>query len=415
MQQLEIGGRIFRDIDSYNRAKKDHVNIEKIKETLDMTDISSVKSVIEKIENKQIRFSSLLGDDFLEELEDCLMVLERQEASKKVVDSRKSIGFKREVLKEQIAQKNKAELNARYGDVKDFKRIRDKSIDANRTVHIVESKTEIDPLLQEEIRKAIKRKEFKRKFMIVCSGLVCLGCIAYLIFYFTLYFKNGAEYDALAELINEEAPKETVYKVNLVDEKLDTPPVLAKYETLYQKNKKIVGWLKIEGTNIDYPVMQTVNNEYYLDHNYNQEYDKNGSLFMDKDCDAAHPNDNMIIYGHHMKSGKMFGQLNYYAKEEFYKEHPSFMFDTIYEEGTYDVMYVFRSKIYNEEDVVFKYYKFLDATSEAEFDSNMEEMSQISLYDTGIKAHYGDKLLTLSTCDNSESNGRFVVVAKKVK
>ena len=161
--------------------------------------------------------------------------------------------------------------------------------------------------------------------------------------------------------------------------------------------------------------MQTVNNEYYLDHNYDQEYDKNGSIFMDKDCDAAHPNDNMIIYGHHMKSGKMFGNLNMYAKESFYKEHPSISFDTIYEEGTYDIMYVFRSKIYSEEEIVFKYYKFIDATSENEFDSNMEEMAALSLYDTGIKAKYGDRLITLSTCDYEEANGRFVVVAKKVK
>ena len=82
------------------------------------------------------------------------------------------------------------------------------------------------------------------------------------------------------------------------------PDVLDEYKTLYEKNKKLIGWLKIDDTNIDYPVMQTSNNEYYLDHNFNQEYDKNGSLFLDKDCDIVHRNTNLIIYGHHMKSGK---------------------------------------------------------------------------------------------------------------
>lgn len=417
MQQLEIGGRVFRDIDSYNIAKKDYVNIEKIKETLDMTSMSSVISVLNKIENNEIRFGSLLGDDFKEELEDCLIVLERQEASKKVVENRKNLNAKKDNLAEKIAEKSK-QLDEVKSDIKaginKSQNVDKASVNQRRNTEAKKEK-EYDPLLEEEIRKALKRKEIKRKLMIFCLSVVSLGCVAYLVFYFAMYYKNGAEYDALSKLIDKEAPKETTYKVNLISEDTDTPPVLAKYEALYNKNRKIVGWLKIDGTNIDYPVMQTVNNEYYLDHNYDQEYDKNGSLFMDKDCDVAHPNDNMIIYGHHMKSGKMFGQLNYYAKESFYKEHPSFMFDTIYEEGTYDVMYVFRSKIYNEDEVVFKYYKFLDATSEAEFDSNMNEMAQMSLYDTGIKAKYGDKLITLSTCDNSESNGRFVVVAKKAK
>ncbi len=190
--------------------------------------------------------------------------------------------------------------------------------------------------------------------------------------------------------------------------------VLEEYQTLYNKNKKLIGWLKIDDTIIDYPVMQTVNNEYYLDHNFNQEYDKNGSLFLDKDCDVVRRNTNLIIYGHHMKSGKMFGNLNSYSNEEYGKKHALIQFDTIYEKGTYEVMYVFRSRIYNEDEVVFKYYQFLDAASEAEFNSNMQEMAALSLYDTGVTARYGDELLTLSTCDSSETDGRFVVVAKRV-
>lgn len=190
--------------------------------------------------------------------------------------------------------------------------------------------------------------------------------------------------------------------------------VLEEYQTLYNKNKKMVGWIKIEDTEIDYPVMQTVNNEYYMDHNFNQEYDRNGSLFLDKDCDIVHRNTNLIIYGHHMKSGKMFGGLNKYSSQEYCKEHPNIQFDTIYERGTYEVMYVFRSRIYNEDEVVFKYYQFLDAASTQEFNSNMQEMAALSLYDTGVTASYGDQLLTLSTCDYSEEDGRFVVVAKRV-
>ena len=191
--------------------------------------------------------------------------------------------------------------------------------------------------------------------------------------------------------------------------------VLDEYKTLYNKNKSLIGWLKIDDTNIDYPVMQTANNEYYLDHNYNQEYDKNGSLFLDKDCDVVHRNTNLIVYGHHMKSGKMFGNLNQYGNEKYCKAHEIIQFDTIYEKGTYQVMYVFRTRVYNEDEVVFKYYQFLDAVSEKEFNSNMQEMAELSLVDTGVTASYGDELLTLSTCDSSETDGRFVVVAKRIE
>lgn len=192
------------------------------------------------------------------------------------------------------------------------------------------------------------------------------------------------------------------------------PEVLDEYKNLYNSNKRLIGWLKIDDTKIDYPVMQTTNNEYFLNHNFNQQSDRNGALFLDKDCDVLEPSTNLIIYGHHMKSGNMFGTLDKYSSEEFYKEHPVIQFDSIYEKGTYEVMYVFRSKIYSEEDVVFKYYQFIDAGSEQEFNSNMQEMAPMSLYDTGVTASYGDRLLTLSTCDYYVDDGRFVVVAKRV-
>ena len=90
-------------------------------------------------------------------------------------------------------------------------------------------------------------------------------------------------------------------------------------------------------------------------------------------------------------------------------------FDTIYEKGDYLIAYIFRSKVYSEEDVNFKYYQFINANSKQEFDSYMNEMANMSLYDTGVNVEYGDQLLTLSTCDYQESQGRFVVVAKKIK
>ena len=100
---------------------------------------------------------------------------------------------------------------------------------------------------------------------------------------------------------------------------------------------------------------------------------------------------------------------------DYYKEHKKITFDTIYEYGTYEVMYVFYSKVYDNDDLVFKYYQFIEANSEAEFNYYMDEMKKLSLYDTGVTAKYGDTLLTLSTCDHSQTDGRFAVVAKRIK
>ncbi len=247
------------------------------------------------------------------------------------------------------------------------------------------------------------------------AAIVCLG-------YFGVYnwynYRTADNYKQLSELKDKEptasdAPAPVIHYT--AEEGQSTPPpVLDEYKNLLNKNKRLIGWVKIDDTNIDYPVMQTTDNEYYLDHNLNQEYDKNGSIFMDKDCDVLKPSTNLILYGHHMKSGQMFGGLSLYSDQSYYEKHPCIQFDTIYEKGLYEIMYVFRSRVYSEDEIVFKYYQFIDAQSEQEFDSYMNDMEGMSLYDTGVTAQYGDRLLTLSTCDYQEKNGRFVVVAKKV-
>lgn len=252
--------------------------------------------------------------------------------------------------------------------------------------------------------------------MAVCIFL-CIVSFGYLGAYYQVSAKSAREFEELAALKEAGAQSASSGKkvqVHLTQKDTTVPDILPEYEKIHQKNQKLIGWIKIDDTIIDYPVMQTVNNEYYLDHNFNQEEDRNGCIFMDYQCDVVDGCDNIILYGHHMKSGKMFGTLNKYSKESYYEEHPTIQFDTIYEKGTYQVMYVFRSKVYSEEDVTFKYYQFINAASEMEFNSYLNEMAALSLYDTGVTAGYGDKLLTLSTCDYQEKKGRFVVVAKKI-
>ncbi len=192
------------------------------------------------------------------------------------------------------------------------------------------------------------------------------------------------------------------------------PPVLEKYRALYQENGDLVGWLSIEGTDIDYPVMQREDDEYYLHHDFYGEESRYGCLYVKGQADVDTPGTNFIIYGHNMKNRSMFGKLKYYRKESFWREHPRISFDTLYEERTYEIIAVFRSRVYQPEEDVFKYYQFYQADNQEEFSWFYENIKELSLYDTGVTAAFGDTFLTLSTCAYHVEDGRFVVVAKAI-
>lgn len=274
-----------------------------------------------------------------------------------------------------------------------------------------------DEDMQVSILKEMKRIENRRKFIILCFSVIGIFCIGYVIIYYFTAYKSEDRWNEIATMVGKEnmvSPEKTTVTATLSNEETKELVVLPKYESLYNTNKRLIGWLKIDDTIIDYPVMQCDNNTYYLDHNFDQQEDKVGTLFLDYQCDVVNGCDNYIIYGHHLQSGRMFSSLESYENQSYYNKHKYISFDTIFEEQMFEVMYVFRSRVYTDNDIVFKYYQFINANSEEEFNSAMNEMKLISFYDTGVNAHYGDQLLTLSTCDYNEQNGRFVVVAKRI-
>ena len=394
MPGLEVAGRRFRTEADYRAALRDQAKIEKIRAQVDMRQPGEVITLYGEMQAGKYRFETVVGNDFDDEIYELAQQFRKQGYDK---DSRLSTGRKK----------------AR-GDKKKTAKAAEKT--SGREKQEVSLK-DYDKNMQTVILDELKKREKRRRLMIILCSVVAAACFLYFGVYYYFADRTESDYENLADLKGDttlSAGRSTAVTIHYTDEEEIELEVLPEYQTLYNKNKSLIGWLKIDGTNIDYPVMQTANNEYYLDHNYDQEYDKNGSLFLDKDCDVVHRNTNLIIYGHHMKSGKMFGNLNMYSSEDYGKKHATIQFDTIYEKGTYEVMYVFRSRIYNEDEVVFKYYQFLDAASAKEFESDMQEMAALSLYDTGVTASFGDELLTLSTCDSSEQDGRFVVVAKRV-
>lgn len=192
--------------------------------------------------------------------------------------------------------------------------------------------------------------------------------------------------------------------------------ILPQYRELYEKNSDMVGWLRIDGTDIDYPVMQTPgDNEYYLRRGFDKVYATSGSLFLDERCSLGPDTTaNWLIYGHNMSDGSMLGQLDRYEDPEFYAEHPTFTFDTLTTPGTWQVVAVIRTTLGADE---WPYYTFFDADSRADWQRRVDAILDLALYDTGVEPEYGDQLLTLSTCGTSSfyTDERFAVLAVRVE
>lgn len=186
-----------------------------------------------------------------------------------------------------------------------------------------------------------------------------------------------------------------------------------KYAAVYEQNSDFIGWISIEDTKINYPVMQTPGSkDFYLKHAFDKSYSEYGVPYMQENCKLG-LSDNCVIYGHHMQDGSMFADLCKFESEDFYKEHKTIHFDTLAGFGEYEIVFVFKTAAYAADG--FKYYHFVDAADAAEFNSFLSSCKSLALYDTGESAEYGDKLITLSTCEYSRSNGRMVIVAKLVQ
>lgn len=185
---------------------------------------------------------------------------------------------------------------------------------------------------------------------------------------------------------------------------------------LYLENSDMVGWIQIEGTRIDYPVMQTPTDpNYYLKHDFEKHYTDYGCPFMQADCDALAPSDNLIIYGHNMKDGSMFADLDKYRSKDFWQAHKTVRFDTAAGSSAYEIFAVIRTTVQADAADALPFYWFVDAAAPEEFADYVSACKARALYDTGISAQYGDKLLTLSTCDNLTDNGRLLVIAKRIE
>lgn len=380
-KKYKLGDYEFDTYEEYLEAQEDLKKIDLITEEVDINDVDVAARLYTRIRNKEIVFHSKVGINFFMYLSDIV---------------------------------------------------------ANHSMLMVEEKK-----AQEDLKKKNNKRAKKYRLAGVICVLAAAVCFGYFAYTDYLEDQSALEMKRLQDMqnmtghyIEEEAFSEQPENDKEVaqaedpdqsdqteeetsDEQKQLPEILPEYQEIYAENEDLVGWLEIDGTVINYPVLQSDSEEdsqFYLTHSFAKKKDKNGSLFMDYRNDFVDRDTNIIIYGHNMKSGAMFGTLKKYLEKGYLEKHPKIRFDTIYERGTYEVIGAFLSEVSYQDEYTFRYYNFLNANNESEFEAFCVNVMQLDALKKGIlDAKYGDQLLTLSTCSSYTDEGRMFIIAKRIE
>ena len=260
--------------------------------------------------------------------------------------------------------------------------------------------TELYKLMTTKLRRRCNYIMRKIVYTIITILLISLVLISsYLIFKEKKQNeKQENTFEDLIEIVEENIENQEERKIDI--------------NKLYEENKDIVGWLKIDNTTINYPIMQNINDpNYYLRRDFYKNYSSYGTPYMAKQCNLN--SDNIVIYGHHMKNNKMFGELEKYKSKDFYNNHKIITFTTLEKEYSYEIFAVFKTTVYTKN--TFRYYENINFENKKMYNDFINICKDKSLYQTGIEIKDKEKLITLSTCEYSNKNSRLVIVARKIK
>ena len=263
----------------------------------------------------------------------------------------------------------------------------------------------------------------KTLFIVTVLLLVAaFGISAFMVGNYLLDGKKQADrMDDLSQIVSNAQTETTEETEETTEETAETTPprpttaggMLPGYKDIYDQNNDTVGWIKMEGTKMNYPVLQTPDDpNYYLYRDFDKKDSKRGSIYAWGEADINKPSDNITLFGHNMKDGTMFAALADYTEKETWEKNPLIFFDTLNEYHTYKIFAVFKTSANVGEG--FSYHKFVDAANEQEFNEFVSTCKKLSFYDTGITPVYGDKLICLSTCEYTLDNGRLVVAAVRI-
>ena len=250
--ELTVAGRRFRTRADYEAALRDQKKIERIKAETDLDNPKQIYELLKDLQSGSYRFETIVGRDFDDEIYEKAEALKKQgitpENAAKTVKADKKKKEKASRQKERKSQKKESSVNL----------------------------SDYDKDMQKQILIEMKKREKRRKLIVALSSLVAVLCFGYFGVYYFFAARTSMDYEQLSDLKGSDALSETQEKndFSLHKSSVKLPDILDEYKTLYSKNKRLIGWLKIDDTNIDYPVMQTENNEYYLDHNFHHLFQK---------------------------------------------------------------------------------------------------------------------------------------------
>ena len=384
-----IGGFEFENHYEYRAAQEDVKKIECINEELDIQDPEVALRLYNDIRDGIITFNSPIGAQYTEHVADIV--------------ANKSAGLldDREIIEEAAT---KAKSSRRLGII--FVAVAVVLVGFYATVEIKEvMETRRLAKIQEEVKSAQDTNNSQKNVNI----------------------NNENDDIDSVENSNRDNVSSNSSEANEITEDLIVSPwdtdyapedreILPELAGLYADNPDLVGILEVVGTDINYPVMQTISDpEYYLRRDFYGEESTAGTLFVDYRCDIVNPTTNTIIYGHNMRSGAMFGGLKRYLKQDYYQSHKTIIFKTLYEEQEYEIVGVGLSAVGYDDDENYKYYDFINAVTGSELQEFLNNIQSLSVYDETIDISATDKILTLSTCNSYTEDGRMFVVAKRVK
>jgi sortase B len=278
-----------------------------------------------------------------------------------------------------------------------------------------------------ESKKRGQRKANKRNMVVRLAGVGCI--VASLVMVGVYGFKSYREQKSMENMVSiqvihsmqpsamkemmEAGTQEAQTTGNAQAE--ENAVMLQEFEELYGMNNDLAGWIMIDGTDIDYPIMQCGDNEYYLSHDFYGNDDSNGMLFFDYRNNLKSGDTNMIIYGHNMRSGKMFGNLLKYQDKDYYEAHRTMYVSTLYKVSEYRIIAVCQGKVAKKNDDVFRYYNFINPSDAEEFEEFRQNTKEQALFTMDEDMAATDSYITLSTCSDYVENGRLYIIAKKVR
>ena len=231
--------------------------------------------------------------------------------------------------------------------------------------------------------------------------------------------EKNAALAALKDSVKETAPEQTEPEETVPEgtfggaEILNENGMLVEYAEIYAQNPDLVGWIRIDGTPLNNPVMQTPDRpNFYLDHDFDGNESEWGAIYAREECDINAPSDNITLYGHNMLDGSMFSVVHDYIDRQTWENNPLIFFDTLSEYHVYKIFAVFKTSANLGEG--FTYHHMIEAKDKADFDAFISKCKELSFYDTGITPQYGDKVICLSTCEYTLMNGRLVMAAVRI-